>query len=288
VLPAYFGNCVEDDGWVLLELLFESLLMLLLEGLEVLLELGVLELFELELGLLELELLEPRLLELLPLALPEDEPLSAAVVCASRLPDTARPCSCWNCSSAALVFGPITPSIAPTSLPLSFRACWAWRTDSSACASCVGCELEAAELSFDAALVEPSFVGAAVVDSEVDDCVDGWDWVDAALVDEACEAGSLAKAEPAARSVIARASFFWVKVICVPFLWGWTAGAFALPFIYASDVPELIASSRAQPGRGLPLRKGFRARLTVELAVHGDRRRAPTREPAPTAVALSP
>jgi hypothetical protein len=46
------------------------------------------------------------------------------------------PFCCWNCCSACLVFGPITPSIWPTSMPWSFSFCctclmvsWSWWPD---------------------------------------------------------------------------------------------------------------------------------------------------------------
>jgi hypothetical protein len=53
---------------------------------------------------------------------------SAASVCWSSCPDAVRLFCCWNCLSAAWVFGPIWPSIGPTSRPLDCSACWAWRT----------------------------------------------------------------------------------------------------------------------------------------------------------------
>ena len=73
----------------------------------------------------ELELLEDGELELL---LPLEEAPSAESVCWSSWPEAEMPCCCWNCSMAACVFGPSWPSTLPTSRPLSFSACWAWRT----------------------------------------------------------------------------------------------------------------------------------------------------------------
>jgi hypothetical protein len=49
---------------------------------------------------------------------PVDElelPLSAALVCASRLPEEPSPCADWNWRSAAWVFDPSLPSMAPGS-----------------------------------------------------------------------------------------------------------------------------------------------------------------------------
>lgn len=40
---------------------------------------------------------------------------SAESVCGSRLPEPDRPCADWKLCSAAWVFGPILPSIAPGS-----------------------------------------------------------------------------------------------------------------------------------------------------------------------------
>lgn len=53
---------------------------------------------------------------------------SAERVCWSSWPEPEMPCVCWKLCSAAWVFGPILPSTGPGSLPLSFRACWTWRT----------------------------------------------------------------------------------------------------------------------------------------------------------------
>jgi hypothetical protein len=50
---------------------------------------------------------------------------SAASVCESSEPEPLSPFDCWNFSSAACVFGPMTPSAAPTLKPLSFSACCA-------------------------------------------------------------------------------------------------------------------------------------------------------------------
>lgn len=53
---------------------------------------------------------------------------SAERVCWSSWPEPEMPCACWKLCNAAWVFGPILPSTGPGSLPLSFRACWTWRT----------------------------------------------------------------------------------------------------------------------------------------------------------------
>lgn len=58
---------------------------------------------------------------------PDEEP-SAAWVWESSSPEACRPCCCWNCCSAACVFGPILPSTGPVSIPLSFSACCACLT----------------------------------------------------------------------------------------------------------------------------------------------------------------
>lgn len=60
------------------------------------------------------------------------EPFSAASVCESRVPDAEMPCAVWKSRSALSVFGPMMPSIAPGSWPLSFKACCACWTDGSA------------------------------------------------------------------------------------------------------------------------------------------------------------
>lgn len=52
----------------------------------------------------------------------------AESVCWSSCPDCVRLFCCWNCLSAASVFGPICPSIGPTSSPFDCSACCAWRT----------------------------------------------------------------------------------------------------------------------------------------------------------------
>ena len=59
---------------------------------------------------------------------PLDPVVSAARVWPSSWPEACRPCACWNCLSADLVFGPILPSTAPTLKPLSLSACCAWLT----------------------------------------------------------------------------------------------------------------------------------------------------------------
>ena len=51
---------------------------------------------------------------------------NATIVLPSSWPDAEMPCDCWNCFSAALVFGPALPSTGPASKPLSLSACWTW------------------------------------------------------------------------------------------------------------------------------------------------------------------
>src|SRR5512142_1637395 len=69
----------------------------------------------------------------------EDDPLApdcdappwtpnAESVCESSWPVCGMFCCCWKLFSAPSVFGPIWPSIGPTSRPLSFRAFCASRT----------------------------------------------------------------------------------------------------------------------------------------------------------------
>ena len=80
-----------------------------------------------ELGLLLLEELGLLLEELPDDELPAPETPSAESVCESRLPVALMPCCCWNCFTAARVFGPILPSAA-TLMPFSLNACCASRT----------------------------------------------------------------------------------------------------------------------------------------------------------------
>ncbi len=130
-------------------------------------------------------------------------PFSAASVCWSSCPLAVRLFCCWNCLIAASVFGPIFPSTV-TSMPLSFSACWAWRT-SELLADCD-------ELVSD----EP----------DCDDCeeVDCWELDCEALLapGEACEddddlsLASTAVLESASAAMTACASF-----MCIPFRYRW-------------------------------------------------------------------
>jgi hypothetical protein len=80
---------------------------------------------------LELELVEPEVLPAL---------FSATIVCESICPEAVRPFDCWNCFSAALVFGPSLPSTGPELKPASFSACCAWLTCELSCADAPVCE----------------------------------------------------------------------------------------------------------------------------------------------------
>src|SRR5439155_12913845 len=57
--------------------------------------------------------------------------ISLSLVSLSRRPLTFRCSFVWNSVMAALVLGPILPSIGPGLKPLSIRACWALLTSSS-------------------------------------------------------------------------------------------------------------------------------------------------------------
>jgi len=86
-------------------------------------------------GVLALELeLEPVELDALPAL------FSATIVCESIWPEAVRPFDCWNCFSAALVFGPSLPSTGPAWKPASFNACWAWLTCELLCDDALVCE----------------------------------------------------------------------------------------------------------------------------------------------------
>jgi len=76
------------------------------------------------LGLLALDELA-ELSELLDEALLPETP-SAESVFESSVPLAWMPCCCWNCFTAARVFGPILPS-AVTLMPFSLKACCASR-----------------------------------------------------------------------------------------------------------------------------------------------------------------
>ena len=120
---------LDDDGWFVPLELDEGVLLALVDGVDD--EDDCVELVSCE-GLAE---------ELL-LALPLPLTPSAARVWLSSEPDALMPFCCWNFSSAACVFGPITPSALPTSKPWLFRASWA-------------CFTVAESWLPDAALVEP-------------------------------------------------------------------------------------------------------------------------------------
>ena len=81
---------------------------------------------ELALGLDELVLPELAPLDdpVEPVDAEPDEPLTprAASVCRSSVPEAWIPLDCWNCFTAAWVFGPALPSAGPASMPaaLSF------------------------------------------------------------------------------------------------------------------------------------------------------------------------
>lgn len=126
-------------------------------------------------------------------------------------PAEARPgmsalaCLAW--SIAAWVLGPILPSTAPGSKPLSFSACWSWRTDSSPCAMLL------ALFALVAPFVEAEAAGwFAEADWLAEAELDGWfavaetaGWL--AELDFSVEDWPAAMAEPAAIRAAARASF---------------------------------------------------------------------------------
>jgi hypothetical protein len=135
------------------------------------------------------------------------------------MPATCTPAAlAW--SMAACVRGPLTPSTGPGSKPLSFSACWSWRTDSSPLAwlpealALVPFEAEAELVPFEP-LVEPEAIeedDGWLVEAEDE----GW-FVDAGWLAEAEADGWLVEAddallsaaitEPAAIRAAARASF---------------------------------------------------------------------------------
>jgi hypothetical protein len=80
---------------------------------------------------LELEPAEPEVLPAL---------FNATIVCESIWPEAVRPFDCWNCFSAALVFGPSLPSTGPELKPASFSACCAWLTFELSCVDALVCE----------------------------------------------------------------------------------------------------------------------------------------------------
>lgn len=120
------------EGWLADAVLLEEVELLdaavLLDDAAVLLEAASLALLLMEPGL-ALEGWFALVEVLLAIGLPETP--RAARVCWSR-PEPEMPCCCWKACSAFSVFGPMMPSIAPGSWPLSFNACWTWRTCGSA------------------------------------------------------------------------------------------------------------------------------------------------------------
>jgi hypothetical protein len=119
---------------------------------------------------------EPKLADWLP----DDAALSRPAICAPAA-------LAW--SIAACVRGPLMPSIGPGSKPLSFSACWSWRTDSSPWAWLPEALAEPEVLAFDAeallAPFEPLFEPEAIEDeegwlaeAEDADGFDDADWLD--------------------------------------------------------------------------------------------------------------
>ena len=138
---------------------------------------------------------------------PPDRP-SAARVCWSTWPDPERPCACWKLCSAACVFGPILPSIAPGSMPLSFNACWTCFT-----------WLSPAEED----LVEAFGASMAVL---------GWaELAEAELVDALVEGWLAAKAADTERASAERASFL-IMVNSFPLRRGTAAMVSAWPLLW--------------------------------------------------------
>jgi hypothetical protein len=104
---------------------------------------------------------------------------SAARVCWSSWPEAERPWACWKLCSAACVFGPILPSIAPGSWPLSFSACWTcftWLSPDEA-------EADAAGAAFGASIAALCCAELAVELVEAE--VDGWLAANAAVMERA-------------------------------------------------------------------------------------------------------
>jgi hypothetical protein len=128
--------------------------------------------------------------------------------------------ACFALSRAAWVFGPMMPSTGPGSKPLSFSACWSWRTDSSPFAPAAMLEslegwLVEAEMAGWFAEAEPDgwLVEAAGWFAEADAA--GWlaeaaGWfadAEGCEVDEADLSYWPAITEPAAIRAVTRASF---------------------------------------------------------------------------------
>jgi hypothetical protein len=153
----------------------------------------------------------------------EPEAEAEAPAAASR-PGMSAPAD-FACAIAAWVCGPMTPSTGPGSKPLSFSACWSWRTDSSpadwlapAVAPCdEALSLEAdmpleADVSLEAdmpleELAEGWFAEAEVPALCADcDCVALAPWWVEAEEDEGWLFAAIAV--PAAMSAATRASFF--------------------------------------------------------------------------------